>query len=508
MTTPPKLRSQPAPGVQDTAAMDFAATPLRMSGGHEPTVPQVDIGDVVVDRFELLALLGVGGMGAVFEAEDRVIGRRVAVKILRQELSCDPTMAARFQQEARAASMLGRQNVVTIYDVGADPSAGLFIVMELLEGESLGERLEREGHLPPTEAAAIAAEIAKALAAAHHAGVVHRDLKPDNVFMLQDGGLKVLDFGIAKILEAAGGRTTLRSAETTIVGTPMYISPEVVRGESALAPADLYSLGVMLFEMVAGQPPFDAADAMALCHEHVIGAIPSLAATAPGEPLPPGLDALVAALMQKEPAARPSPTEAVLADLTALAAGAVLEPLDTRSSRQSRAVHHDTEVVPRTPLAPEPPPERRRKALLVGLAVAVFVVGFAITGVMLSGDGEAESSALPTLAPTSPIPVVEAVTPVPDPVEVAPETSTIAVVVEVEGATFTWDGAAVESPFTVPRDEASHRLEVTAPGHRPSAQMVAPTADQTIEVALERLRRRRRGSSKARPNLSGKLRSW
>jgi Tol biopolymer transport system component len=214
-----------------------------------------------LDGYELVRLLGAGGMGEVWLATDLRLGRKVAIKLLPAALTSDPGRVARFEHEARAASSLNHPNVCTIHTLGHADDGQRYIAMELVEGQSLRERLSH-GTLPRPELLAIATQIAAALTASHAAGVVHRDLKPENVMLRPDGLVKVVDFGLAKLTDAGAGSasTTQLLAHTVagaIVGTVMYMSPEQARGLPVDARTDVWSLGVMLFEMLEGRPPFN-----------------------------------------------------------------------------------------------------------------------------------------------------------------------------------------------------------------------------------------------------------
>ncbi|HET7698709.1 MAG TPA: protein kinase [Vicinamibacterales bacterium] len=218
-------------------------------------------------RYEIVGWIGAGGMGEVYRARDARLGREVALKLI-AAASADPSRLRRFEQEARAAAAIAHPSILAVYDVAVDDSVP-YIVSELLEGESLRARL-RNGALPLRKAIDVARNVAEGLAAAHDKGIVHRDIKPDNIFITADGRVKILDFGIAK-LNAPGDelRATGRPTETgvgAIVGTAGYMSPEQIRGESVDARSDIFSLGAVLYEMVAGRAPFSrdtAADTMA-----------------------------------------------------------------------------------------------------------------------------------------------------------------------------------------------------------------------------------------------------
>jgi len=211
--------------------------------------------------YQLLTLLGAGGMGEVWAAHQQTLDRRVALKFLPEEVTRDPSRISRFEQEARAASALSHPNVAHIYALGQTADGQRYIAMELVEGETLRARL-RSGHLPLPEAIGIAVQCASALTAAHPVGVIHRDIKPENVMIRPDGFIKVLDFGLAKLVfsspsdVAASTLTMVHTDPGTVLGTVAYMSPEQVRGREVDQRTDIWSLGVMLYEMVAGRCPF------------------------------------------------------------------------------------------------------------------------------------------------------------------------------------------------------------------------------------------------------------
>ncbi len=280
-------------------------------------------GRMIAGRYRVLGLLGQGGIGRVYLAEQRGLDRRVALKVIRPERRDDPVTAARFVREARAAGRIASPRVVRMYDCGRDERGDLYIAMEHLVGQSLLERTQRGPELGLLEATRIAAAVADGLAAAHAAGVLHRDLKPANVFLCDDGSVKVLDFGIAKLLDEQPADAL--TAEHRILGTPVYMSPEAARRRPLGPAADLYALGVLLFEMIAGEPPFKTGDASRTLRAHVTLPAPRLRDAAPWLIVPRALDELVASLLEKDPARRPHDAAEVARKLERIAMGLALD---------------------------------------------------------------------------------------------------------------------------------------------------------------------------------------
>ncbi len=262
--------------------------------GDEHTV--TEIGSTLGGRYRLLELLGQGGMATIYRARDAQLERDVAVKLLRPEFGQDPDFLARFRDEARAAASLSHPNIVPVFDFGEDPS-GPYIVMELVEGQDLAAVLRENGFLAPRQAAHIAADVARALQVAHYRGIVHRDVKPSNILVGRDGRVHVADFGIAR---------AMTEAQVTLPGTTMgsvhYFSPEQARGETATAASDIYSLGIVLFEMLTGQRPFSGDGAAAVAMARLTTTPPRPSALRPS--VPPELDQIVTRAMAFEPADR------------------------------------------------------------------------------------------------------------------------------------------------------------------------------------------------------------
>ena len=256
-------------------------------------------------NYRSLALLGEGGMGAVYLAEHPGIGRRVAVKVLHKNYTRDEHLLARFLNEARAANAIRHPNIIEILDSGMLADGTPFLVMELLEGESLGTRLRQNGALPIATAVDFAYQTASALGAAHAKGIVHRDLKPDNLFVVPDPHdthrerIKVLDFGIAK-LQQGSVADSVKTRTGTLMGTPIYMSPEQCRGTRAVDHrSDIYSLGVIFYEMLVGQPPFVSEGFGDLVNMHLN--VPPASARSKRPEIPLAVDALVLKMLAKNP---------------------------------------------------------------------------------------------------------------------------------------------------------------------------------------------------------------
>lgn len=297
---------------------------------------------VIADRYELDAVIGSGGMSEVFAATDTLIGREVAVKMLRIDLAKDPNSRERFRREAQNSGRLSHSSIVAVFDTGEvdkDGTSVPYIVMERVQGRNLREVVTEDGVFTPVEAANILIPVCEALQASHDAGIIHRDVKPANIMITNTGGVKVMDFGIAR---AVNDSTSAMTQTSAVIGTAQYLSPEQARGKPADARSDIYATGCVMYELVTGKPPFEGESPFAVAYQHV-----------QEDPTPPSdfiadltptsavnVDAVVLTAMAKHPADRYQTASEMAADLGRLSRNAV--------SHAARA-HVETEETPEEP---------------------------------------------------------------------------------------------------------------------------------------------------------------
>ena len=264
------------------------------------------VGKVIDGRFTLRALLGVGGMGAVYKAHQHSMDREVALKVLRPDLARSEQEVLRFFREARAASKLSHPNIITVFDFGQSEDGLLYMVMELLQGKPLSRLLLEEGPFPWERATDVMLQTLDALAHAHSQGILHRDLKPDNIFLVQGEGkkdlVKVLDFGIAKVM---GAQTETLTSEGMVVGTPAYMSPEQAMGEELDQRSDLYSLATIFFEVLTGRKPFEAESPIGVLYKKIHEEPPKIKDVAPGVHVPSAIEDIIRELLKPRPEMRP-----------------------------------------------------------------------------------------------------------------------------------------------------------------------------------------------------------
>lgn len=353
------------------------------------------LGQVVDGRYRVEAQLGIGGMGKVYLATHEVLGKKFAVKVLREDIAADPEATARFLTEAQAASRIGSPHIVNISDFGRLHDGSTYYAMEYLDGQPLTKLIRDGVPIPVPRLIHIARQLAEGLFAAHRQGIVHRDLKPDNIFLVKHGTerdfVKILDFGIAKMVHS-DRRLTL---EGRTVGTPQYMSPEQVTAETIDPRSDIYAFGVLLYEMASGKVPFDGPNRLEIMRMQLVDDAPPLREASP-QKIPAELEALIAKSMQKAPDDRYSSMLDVSRELERLQAKYPLPPSARAIPTEILTRRSDTLIVP----------PRRRWPLFVGLGGA-GVGALAVSAALLStkrGQGQAPDAmpVAPDAAPQKP----------------------------------------------------------------------------------------------------------
>src|SRR6185312_5739653 len=296
------------------------------------------VGQILADRYRVVRLVGEGGMGQVYEAQHVNINKRFALKLLRPEIVSNGEAVARFRQEAWASSSIGHENIIEIEDFATLPSGSVYLAMEFLDGKALSERMREEPPLPFAESLDVMLQVVSGLAAAHDKGIVHRDMKPENIFLGQKYGrplVKILDFGIAKVSGAEGNRSLTRTG--TIFGTPHYMSPEQALGKTLDHRADIYSVGVIMYELFTGKVPFEAESFMGILTKHITTQPTPPRQVAPERDISPAIEAVIMRALAKEPEERYQSMAELTAELAGIAAEVAPEVLQPRPSSQALA---------------------------------------------------------------------------------------------------------------------------------------------------------------------------
>jgi predicted Ser/Thr protein kinase len=433
---------------------------------------QLDSDVILGGRYRLLRRIASGGMGSVWEAEDTILHRKVAVKVLSEALAEEDRFVERFRREARAAAGLSHPNVAGVFDYGEDCERP-FIVMELIDGETLADRLRRQGRLPWPEAVAIAGQVAGALEAAHRTGIVHRDVKPGNIMLTPSGNVKVMDFGIAAATWAAP-----LTATGTAMGTATYISPEQTSGKRATPESDVYSLGVVLYEMLTGEPPFTGDTPVAVAMAHVRDTPPPLRQRAPD--VPAHVDLVTQRALAKDPKLRPPSAVAFASMLMApqLATGPLSADANRQDGTAGTGPEGDTIVLPESsgtavlPTGGRVARSRQRdrrpgRGALIALGLAFIL----LAGILAAALARGGKPSAPGRSPTPPASIAASV-PVPDVMGLS-QTDAIA---RLQDAGLTWRVVVGQGPDGV---DPGTVFDVTPPG----GTQVARGSSVTLSVA-------------------------
>jgi serine/threonine-protein kinase len=426
----------------------------------------------MVGEYQVTGVLGEGGMGTVYSGVQPLIGKKVAIKVLKAELSRDPEVMERFLAEARAVNRIGHPNIIDVFSFGAFPDGAQYFVMEHLQGRSLSRRLLDRGPLPYGDALALLTPVCDALEAAHQRGIVHRDLKPDNIFLVErpEGFMvKLLDFGIAKFTDDSPMTGHTRTGVP--MGTPLYMAPEQCRGRDIGPESDIYSLGVILFELFAGSPPFVAESFYEVITAHLTKEPPPLTAVSN---VSPAVAAIVARCLAKEKSARYPSVRALRDELLP-----VLQRLADTHAGAPTAKGPPPVIGSLTSVgAAAPAPRRGRGWWLAGGAVAVLLA--AVLGVALLRSRPTPG---PTPPPAAAAPAAS--------VDAAPRLVTIQLLVNpADARPEVWvdgqphDRLVIETP---PSRTRALEIKVVAPGYQPFVAQAKPVADLMLPINLVKL---------------------
>ncbi|MEZ4453529.1 MAG: serine/threonine-protein kinase [Nannocystaceae bacterium] len=455
-------------------------------------------GSLLLDRYQILSRLGAGGMGVVYLAEHITIKKRCAIKVLADEYAGKSDIVDRFLQEARAASMIAHENVVEITDFGKTPSGSVFFVMEMLAGEDLAGTLEREGPLPWERVRGMMIQICRALGAAHDKGIIHRDMKPENCFRIERSGskdfIKVLDFGIAKVTgDEADGKGLTRTG--MIFGTPEYMSPEQAQGVRVDHRADIYAVGIILYELLTGRVPFTADTFMGVLTKHMFEVPPAPTSVAPGVKIPREAEAVILKALQKDRDLRFGSMKEMQAAIEAVGTGA-------------RAVDVVAEKIVRPPSgaitgfggAEDEPSESltapRSSNLWLGVIVTVLLAagGTALAlGMMDDPPPEEDPPSPPPVVVETPVKAPEVEPPVPTEPK-APDVVKLRIATNVEASIVDEErdvilGQTNGDAITVARADEPRRLVLRADGYDDLAIEIVPSDDVERKDELRKSKR-------------------
>ncbi len=471
------------------------------------------LGATIDGRYKVEALLGEGGMGVVYRCSHTIIGKKVAMKVLRADLARDAEVTERFLNEAKAASSIGNAHIIDISDFGQFPDGAAYFVMEFLNGSPLSKLVEGGQALPIQRILHLARQMAEGLAAAHAANIVHRDLKPDNIFLVDRGGekdfVKILDFGIAKVSSSAEGSKLTRAG--AVFGTPHYMSPEQAAGQPVDHRGDIYSFGVILYELASGRVPFDADNFMGILTQHMYKAPVPIRALVPApQEVPPGLEAIVLKCLSKRPEHRYQSMGELITEFDKLTAGGVPDavpemmarsggfnvPVDYFKKGQMPA------PVPATP-SERPGAHKSRFPLYAGLAGVAAAIAIVVGIFANSHSSSATPSATAPLAaePAPPPKVADTVAapsaaPTPPAAVEAPAKQVVLATEPIDAHIFRDGNDLGQSPVAINVEAGKTvELEIQRDGYKPDKI----TLDGTKTREVVKLDKVARGGAIARP---------
>ncbi len=535
---PPPTSRQPVPASTGSYAREPFA--VAQAPGSEPlvglkvvtiapgTVPYTDaeitnsqvarmrldpyLGATIDGRYKVESVLGEGGMGIVYRCTHTIIGKKVAMKVLRADLARDAEVTERFLNEAKAASSIGNAHIIDISDFGQFPDGAAYFVMEFLGGQPLSKLLEGGQPLPVSRILHLARQLAEGLSAAHAANIVHRDLKPDNIFLVDRGAerdfIKILDFGIAKVSTSAEGSKLTRAG--AVFGTPHYMSPEQAAGQPVDHRGDVYSFGVILYELASGRLPFDADNFMGILTQHMYKAPVPIRALVPApQDVPPGLEAIVLKCLSKRPEHRYQSMAEMIVEFDKLSAGGVPDAVPEMMARSGGfnvpVDYFKKGQMPQpVPATPSSHGKRNRLPLYAGAAGVLAAIGIVLAIFAKSQPSAAtQNAAASATAPVKPPePVVNAapLTTAAPPVAALAPSKQVLLAAEPMDAHIFRDGADLgQSPSMIAVDDGKTvELEIRREGYKPDKIILDGSKTRQV-VKLDKLPRPSSGTYRPPP---------
>ena len=471
----------PSPESQSPESLPSSEIPASLAWDDDEVEADDDdeddkyVGQTISDRYVVDAVLGEGGMGKVYLAHHKIIGKKVAIKILHAELARDKESVGRFVREARAASSIGNPHIVDIQDFGELDDGSTYFVMEYLDGADLGDLIDDKGALAHATVCDIGLQVCDGLAAAHKQHIVHRDLKPDNIALVEQGQskhfCKILDFGIAKV--SSSSSSTKLTMAGAVFGTPHYMSPEQAAGAAVDHRTDIYSLGVILYEMAAGELPFNADNFMGILTQHMYKAPVPIRALVGAPDVPPGLEAIILKALSKKPEARYQTMDELAEDLRTLKSGGIPKAVHDMMER-SGAFNVPADYFKNPTMTPRGPRGKRPTRWgprLVGFAGVSVAIGLTVF-VLIKNSTTTAAPPAPTVAPATTT-------------QLEPKKNEVLLGSDPVGATAVIGDEAHPLPTLIPIEEGQTVAAVVSAEGYLDKEVVLDGAERRVVVTLE-----------------------